>query len=157
MRNRIITLIYVRSITIFISAQASGGQIKRKNKYTKIEANSKNTVAKKKQSPENAEEALDNKYKNMSMISLEKYANQGDAMAQFYYGYNYAVKGNYETAVFWVRKAAYNDSVRAQLWLAYCYYNGKGVERDKTGARAWLEEAASKGSKDAKEYLRTWF
>ena len=156
-------------------AQASGGQIKRnKQTTTNIKQTprsqqgntqqSKNVGIGSKQGDtykvKNAtvpEEELEKKYQNMSMISLEKYANQGDAMAQFYLGYKYAQIQDYRSAVVWYRKAAYNDLVRAQLWLAWCYYNGKGVDRDTHGAREWLKEAASKGSTDAKEYLRTWF
>ena len=90
------------------------------------------------------------------MISLEKYANQEDVMAQFYYGYGYAQREDYETAVYWYKKAAYQGLIRAQLWLAWCYYHGKGVDKDTYEAQEWLKKAASKGSADAKDYLKTW-
>lgn len=140
-------------------AQASGGQIRRP-KTTRSEqtpkTNTRQTSPTKKSGSSNSEDELERKYKDMSMISLEKYANQGDAMAQFFYGYGYAQRGEYGTAVYWYRKAANQGLIRAQLWLAFCYYNGKGVKKDVIGAREWLKEAASRGSADAKEYLRTW-
>lgn len=152
--------IFALLISVNLSAQTSGGQIRRP-KTTQPKStpknNSQKTSSKTKSVSTNSEEEMEKKYQNMSMISLERYASQGDAMAQFYLGYKYAQNGDYKTAVEWYRKAAYKDLIRAQLWLAWCYYHGKGVDKDTYGAREWLKEAASKGSADAKVYLKTWY
>ena len=155
-----------------VSAQSSRGQTNRiatnnsikhnpkgqnGNKSKRIDSKSQNGRTLKPRSTNASEDELEKKYENMSMISLERYANQGDAMAQFYLGYKYAQNEDYKTAVVWFRKAAFNDLIRAQLWLSWCYFNGKGVDKDTYGAQEWLKEAASHGSADAKEYLRTWY
>lgn len=158
--KRIIIVAFIFLSPILALAQASGGQIRRsKTTQPKLtpKTYSQKTSPKTKTGSTNFEEEMEKKYQNMSMISLERYANQEDGMAQFYLGYKYAQNGDYITAVEWYRKAAYKDIIRAQLWLAWCYYHGKGIDKDTYRAREWLKEAANKGSADAKEYLKTWY
>lgn len=158
--RKFILVISALSISLSLSAQSSGGQIRRpktvQSKSTS-KVNKTRAFSKAKSSFGYSEEELENKYEKMSMSALKKYVNQGDAMAQFFYGFNFAQREDYEKAVIWYRKAAYQGLIRAQLWLAYCYYHGKGIRKDTTVAREWLKKAASKGSEDAKEYLKTWY
>lgn len=133
-------------------AQASGGQIKRG--ATEKHLQKQKT---KKTSNKGNGEKLEEMYKGMTMEALEKRADKGDAMAQFYLGYNYAQKEQYTIAIAWFQKAAGRGLVRAQLWLAHCYYYGKGCDKDWFLAKQWLDAAAKHGSEDAKEYLNTWF
>lgn len=158
--KKYISILLFSFVQIMSFAQASGGQIKRPQGTTKKNTNKISTpqrTANKKNRGENADDNVERKYKEMSIIALEQRANQGDAMAQFYYGHNFALKEDYENALIWFFKAAHNGLIRAQLWVAFCLYNGKGISRDTYGAKVWLEEAANNGSSDAKEYLRTWF
>ena len=154
--GRVLMILFLIMSPVLVMAQASGGQIRRSTQSSNVIKRPSKSEQGKDRNTLKSEDILEKKYQKMSMISLEKYANQGDAMAQFYMGYNYAHRDDYENAVVWFRKAAFNDLIRAQLWLAYCYYHGKGCKVDVYGAKEWLKEAASRGSADAKEYLRTW-
>lgn len=151
--KHIFLLVMIIFSTTNINAQMSGGQIKR---GVSTEKHLKNHNNKKKPNKGYAEK-LDEMYNSMTMETLEKKANKDDVMAQFYLGYKYAQKEQYTIAVTWFRNAASRGLVRAQLWLAYCYYQGKGCDKDWTLARQWLYSAAQHGSEDAKEYLNTWF
>ena len=150
--KKLLIVIILLFVSTSINAQMSGGQIKRvgsTGKHIKKQ-NSKET-------PTKSGDKLEEKYKNMTNEILEEKADQGDVMAQFYLGYNYAREGEYTIAITWFKNAAGKGLVRAQLWLAYCYYYGKGCDKDWFQAKQWLNAAAKHGSEDAKEYLNTWF
>lgn len=136
-----------------ISKKSKGGEIKRGVSTEKTSQRVKHQINKGKDN----DEIIEEKYINMALYSLEQKANEGDSMAQFFLGYKYAQNNSYEKAVNWFQKAAYKDLPRAQIWLAYCYLYGKGVEKNTLIARHWIRMAADNGNKDAKEYLKTWF
>lgn len=147
-------ILFTSFISLNTYAQTSGGQIRRHaSSKTQQQTNNyqKKTIGKSGRISE------EDKYNNMSIGTLEKYAEQGDIMAQFYLGYKYAQEGQYTTAITWFQNPAGRGLVRAQLWLAYCYYHGKGCDKDWTRAKLWLDAAANRGSEEAKEYLETWF
>jgi len=97
---------------------------------------------------------------NQTIFSkLKQGAEQGDTLGLyvigtvFYYGSEQAerilginkldvkVDRNYEQAVYWYKKAAYQGMVFAQSKLAFCYDEGYGVEKDKNTALYWYEKA----------------
>ena len=153
MKIRVLLTIFCMSFSLFALAQASGREIKR---GTSTEKTSPRVKHQKNKGKDN-DEIIEEKYINMALYSLEQKANEGDSMAQFFLGYKYAQNNSYEKAVNWFQKAAYKDLPRAQIWLAYCYLYGKGVEKNTLIARHWIRMAADNGNKDAKEYLKTWF
>ena len=150
----ILLLVLILFASTDINAQISGGQIKRQSSSNMRQTNKQQ---KKSTTIGNGRNSEEDKYKKMSMSTLEKYAEKGDVMAAFYLGYNYAQNDEFTIAITWFRYAGGRGLVRAQLWLAYCYYHGKGCDKDWTLAKQWLDAAAKHGSEDAKEYLNTWF
>ncbi len=69
-------------------------------------------------------------------------AKAGNPMAQFLYA-NELLSGkvvllNEEEAIKWFKKAAYQNMAEAQYMVAFAYYSGIGVKKDKTLAKAWL-------------------
>ena len=148
---KVLTIIILVLVPLVSSAQVSGGQIKRNKTQKAVKYSSpKHSI------PYNLK-AKDEKYLRMPISTLERKADQGDVMATFYIGYNYAQSEKFKIALEWFRKAEYNDLECAQLWLAYCYYNGLGIEKDVFLAKSWLEVAAKNGSKDAKDFLDSWY
>ena len=72
-------------------------------------------------------------------------AEQGDATGEYFCGV-YALTGRTgerdpEKAVEWFRKAAAQGSVRAQLCLSICYYEGIGVTENRAEADRWMSLA----------------
>lgn len=61
---------------------------------------------------------------------------------------------DYETAVYWYRKAAELGEAASQNDLGWCYENGYGVEKDTSEAIMWYRKAAAQGNQLAKENLR---
>ena len=148
---KILTAIILMFFPLFSFAQISGGQIKRiKTQKTMKHPPQKQNIRRNLM-------AKDEKYLSMSISSLQRLSDQGDVMATFYIGYNYVQNEKFKIALEWFRKAAYHDMECAQLWLAYCYYNGKGTEKDIFLAKSWLEVAAKNGSKDANIFLNLWY
>lgn len=63
------------------------------------------------------------------------------------------VAQNYETAVFWLKKAAEQNNISAVSNLAYCYNNGYGVAKDELKAMELYKKAANLGDATAsKQY-----
>ena len=52
------------------------------------------------------------------------------------------------------RKAAEKGDADAQFNLGFCYYNGKGVEKDLIEYVKWLRKAAEQGDEFAKKSLK---
>ncbi len=98
------------------------------------------------------------KFKDASIDAVKAAAEQGNAQAQAELGLRYCRgdKGfylNYETATYWLRKAAKQGVAEAQMYLGYCYFNGKGVKQDTTQAVYWIRKAAEQGDADAQYNL----
>jgi hypothetical protein len=73
--------------------------------------------------------------------SLEKSANEGDSLSQFYLGKAYATgRGTIlspTNAIFWYKASASKGFTMAQDQLAECYANGLGVPKDFVEAYAY--------------------
>ena len=71
-------------------------------------------------------------------------ANAGDVKAQLAVGEAYETSGtksDYAEAAAWYRKAADKNSIEAQIHLAVCYRDGRGVTRDMAEAANWYRKA----------------
>lgn len=83
-------------------------------------------------------------------------ANAGDVKAQLAVGEAYETSGtksdNAEAAA-WYRKAADKNSIEAQIHLAVCYRDGRGVTRDMAEAANWYRKAAENGNEKAQGTL----
>lgn len=71
----------------------------------------------------------------------------------FLYGQALNGAGKTDEALEWVRKAATQGSLFAQLELAGRYLAGKGVPKDEAQARRWMQAAAEGGSPVAQNNL----
>ena len=103
-----------------------------------------------------------------SLLWYRKAADQGDARAMRALGMAYSepsawwvgfmtekrVDEDFEMAAEWFRKAAELGDFAAQRNLGYLYFKGKGVKKDKTEARNWLEKAAAQGDPYATDLLK---
>jgi TPR repeat protein len=65
-----------------------------------------------------------------------------------------AVSKDYEEAVSWYKKAAYQGNAMAQKNLGNLYRTGHGVPKDRKEAIKWCEKAADQGNEYAKKELR---
>ena len=92
-------------------------------------------------------------------------AEQGNPQAQtklatWYYNGTFAsfgLKRNETEAVKWYLEASKQIELddEAAYHLGFCYYHGRGVEKDTDEGVKWLTIAAEKGNKDAIEALKT--
>lgn len=64
-----------------------------------------------------------------------------------------AVKRDCATGLAWIERAAVGGSTLAQADLAWRYYEGKGLPRDRVMARRWAEPAARRGNVTARRVL----
>lgn len=86
----------------------------------------------------------------------KKAAEQGNAQAQYELAgllMSDAFFSCEQTAAEWYRRAAEQGHSGAQFELGMCYVKGKGVEKDLSAAKHWIQAAADQGNKDAIEYL----
>ena len=60
---------------------------------------------------------------------------------------------DFEEAARWVSVAAANGDATAQLYLAYFFYEGKGVAQDHAKTRTWMRKAAEQGNAQAQYSL----
>ena len=87
--------------------------------------------------------------------AIEKAANNGNAVAQYYLGVCYTQGGlgfskDYKKAIEWWKKAAKNGNTHAQWKLADCYRRGSyGLGKDKKEANKWNKKAAEECRKSA--------
>ncbi len=81
----------------------------------------------------------------------------GDAQSRFDHALSYldgnGVDRDPRRAAMWFEKAAHQDHVRAQEFLAWMYYEGIGVAQDDRRAVHWYHKAAAKGSAPAAQNL----
>ena len=78
-------------------------------------------------------------------LSMLLVADAGDAEAQNEIGQIFLRKEEYKAAIYWFKQAAIKDNPDAMYWLAHCYINGKGVEKDTNVGIMWLARSASCG------------
>lgn len=72
-------------------------------------------------------------------IWLEKAAKGGSTNAQFFMGYLYQCKQNYNGAFLWYSRASKNGKIEAIFKMAEFYYCGMGVEKDYMKAKHYCE------------------
>lgn len=86
----------------------------------------------------------------------KKAAEQGNVQAQYELaGELMSDRFDYceRAAAEWYHKAAVQGHSGAQFELGVCFAEGKGVNKDLSAARQWLQEAADQGVQSAIEYL----
>lgn len=83
------------------------------------------------------------------MCGVKSRAESGDVDAQYEWGLWAAVLSQYDDAARWLRRAAEQGHVGAQLSLGEAYLTEEGVPRDETEAAKWLLLAAGAGNADA--------
>lgn len=128
--KRLFIMIMLAIFSLQMSAQTSGGMIKRgaaqkKSSSTirkKTPHRRKTTTARKKQIQNNQEEA--------------------DGTREYKLGLAQIDKENYEKAAYWLKQAADVEHPFAQYFLGMMYLNGIGVEEDKDKAHELFEEAS---------------
>lgn len=73
------------------------------------------------------------------------------------YCHDYSKSYAFVSAFEYCYEAAREGDALSQLYLGYMYWRGKGVSRNRSEARKWLEKAAIQGHKGAQEILRDHF
>ncbi len=100
-------------------------------------------------------------FKNLSIDEIKHLAEQGNALAQNYFGKCYyegkGVERNYGEAVYWYRKSAERGNADAQYNLGLCYARGDGAEQDYTEAISWYRKSAAQGYNKAHYQLGCCF
>lgn len=114
-------------------------------------------------------EKLKKKYFDIAYRNLIRYhyglldsADKGNANAQysvaewfFARGNNGVSDKNSSIAVYWYSKAANKGHINAQIKLALCYEEGRGIVHDKEESMKWYKKAADQGDDDAlKKYIK---
>jgi TPR repeat protein len=79
--------------------------------------------------------------------------NPTDPEAQYQLGKHCYDMKNYADAVKWYRKAAEQGHAEAQYWLGRCYFDGRGITRDRAEAIKWWRKAAEQGHAGAQYWL----
>jgi TPR repeat protein len=92
-----------------------------------------------------------------AVMWFRKAADQGDAVAQYLLGDQYA-KGegapqDYAEAMIWFRKAAEQGHPVAKLYLGVMYAEGRGVPQDYVRAHMWFSLSAAQGEQKAVKAL----
>jgi len=96
---------------------------------------------------------------------LEPLAQAGDPQAELRLGEQYGVvnESTYDPAksAIWLRKAAEQGQIDAQVMLAYAYREGEGVPKDMVEAMRWYRTAADRGDQRAQSdmglmYFKGW-
>ena len=81
--------------------------------------------------------------------NIRQLAAAGDAKAQCSLGHRYStgvgVPQDYESAAFWLERAARQNDPRAQALMGLCYKNGSGVPKDEAAAARWYQRSADQG------------
>ncbi len=73
------------------------------------------------------------------------------------YALGQGIDKNEAEAVKWYRKAAEQENVSAQFFLASCYAEGHGVVKNATSAVMWYQKAAEQGHPEAESYLGQYY
>ncbi|MCH7373904.1 SEL1-like repeat protein [Aeromonas sp. MR19] len=90
---------------------------------------------------------------NKPIAVIEQYASLGDVDAQIFLSKLYYEEKNYKLAETWLRAAAEQGIVRAQVALAVFYYHGIAVPPDYRESAFWARKAAIQGDSSAQEAL----
>lgn len=90
---------------------------------------------------------LSKKYYDMALEQDNEHAQW--AVGENYLGGYNGYPLNEKKAVEYFQKGAINGSHRAQLSLALCYYNGKGVQQNMIECTKWLKAASEQGNAEA--------
>lgn len=106
---------------------------------------------------QSAKALFDNGKFKESLSTIKKYADMGEAEAQFLMGCYYDpdvdfCSGNDEAKTFyWYKKAAEQGHAQSMSNLAVCYEYGKGVAKDIKQALYWAQKAVDCGDKYDRE------
>jgi len=102
---------------------------------------------------QDAQQLLDKKQYNASLIAFKRQADIGNGMAQFsvalFYDLGWGISINRVIACQWFQKAALNNIPVAMQALGQCYYEGLKVKKDRTLAYHWFIRAFEQGVADA--------
>jgi TPR repeat protein len=86
---------------------------------------------------------------------LEALANNDYAQAQYLLGIIYLFKDfveqDHALGAEWLKRAAENNDIDAQMVLAKCYEEGRGVQKNKYDAISWYRKAGAQGLEEANE------
>lgn len=89
----------------------------------------------------------------LDAANVQRFANQGNASAQFNLGLMYdrgeGVRQDYAKAIEWYTKSANQGDADAQFSLGVIYLKGRGVSPDYPKAAEWYQKAANQGHADA--------
>ena len=97
------------------------------------------------------------KDKRLAKEWYEKASDLGLATSTMQLGVIYHEEGKDKKAFALFQKSANQGYAEAMGWLAACYHNGYGVEKDESAAHEWLKKAAGLGSKEAQVALQNFF
>lgn len=84
-------------------------------------------------------------------------SDAGDVTAKYSLGAVRFLENKYESAVPLLTEAANLGNAGAMMWLAICFQNGYGVEKDVKKAFVLTSSAANEGSQDAYTYLASYY
>ena len=87
------------------------------------------------------------------VVKLFGAAKKGDSEAMFKLSATFLAGNNETEAVKWLKKAAEQGNVQAQVTLGACYDDGKGVSEDAAEAVKWFRKAAEQGNASAQFLL----
>jgi uncharacterized protein len=92
-----------------------------------------------------------------AVIWFRRAADQGDAVAEFLLGNQYAsgkgVPQDYSEAMIWFQKAAEQRHPVAMLYLGVMYAEGRGVPQHNVRAHMWFSLSAAQGEQRAVKTL----
>ena len=94
---------------------------------------------------------------NPNIPRIQQAAEQGNAEAQFAYGYCLShgknITENKTEAVKWLKKSADQGFPMAQAELGSCYYFGHGVSQDKEKGISLIKQAIQNGFTEGQKWL----
>jgi uncharacterized protein len=92
-----------------------------------------------------------------AVVWFRKAADQGDPVAQFLLGGQYAtgqgVARDYAEALLWFQKAAEQGHPAAKFYLGAIYAKGDGVPQDYVRGHMWFSLSAAQGNQEAVKAL----
>lgn len=86
-------------------------------------------------------------------LGRNKFNFDGDIVDDFRYGYLQYCKGAYDSAFSLLLKSANEGYPDAELYVGYCYRDGKGVQKNLYSAFDWFSIAAEQGQYEAQYNL----
>jgi len=117
-------------------------------------------LRKKKKSTDDDDESTWDKSDNIITQRLNRLlrdSENGDAESQYdlasTYAHGWSVDEDGKKAIFWLKKSAEQDFIKAQTRLAMCYTDGDYVKQNYTKALYWWNRAAEQDDIDAQKIL----